>query len=828
MDDGPIFAEVLLPLPLPGTFTYSVPEELKDSVMPGKRVEVQFGHNKVYSGLVKNIVPDVLRGIIPKPVLSVLDDMPVVNPLQYAFWDWMSQYYLCYPGEVMNAALPSALKLASESKIVLNPLYQGDPLSLSEREYLVYEALDIRKVLSLQDISAILNLKKVIPVIKSLVDKGIIDIYEDLKDRYVPKYETFIRLSDNFLIEENLQELFSTLERKSSKQLKCLMTYLHLSRSLRKEKIRQSNLIKEAEITHAVMKAMEKKGIFIASEEIVNRLGTFQESATVESLILSPFQELALTRSKHLFTDKEVVLLFGVTSSGKTELYIKMIQETLAKGRQVLYLLPEIALTTQIINRLVKYFGPAVGVYHSKYNEQERVEVWKKVIQAGQSGGEPGYSVVLGARSALFLPFSDLGLIIVDEEHDTSYKQHEPSPRYQARDAAIVLGKLHNARVILGSATPSMESYYNALSGRYGLVTLKERYGGVELPDIQVVDMKTETRRKQVHSHYSQILLDNIEEALSNKEQVILFQNRRGFSLRIYCESCQWTPECKNCDVTLTYHKQKNELRCHYCGYTLTPITRCPACGGVNIRWSGFGTEKVEEELPVFFPKARIGRMDLDSTKSKFSYQRILSDFENKNIDILIGTQMVTKGLDFDNVSLVGVLNADNQLTYPDFRSFERSFQLMAQVSGRSGRKLKRGKVIIQTWSPSHPVIGWVVANDYEKLFSEQLKERYTFHYPPYHRLILVSLKHKDQRTVHEASMALFEKFVSFLGNKVIGPEYPLVSRINLLYIKQILIKIERDSSLLPIKNRILQSVREVQSEQKFRQVRIIMDVDPY
>lgn len=827
MEKNVLYAEVLLPLPLPGTFTYAVPDEFHDIIEPGKRVEVQFGHNKVYSGLVKRITEEIPSGIKPKAILAVLDDVPIVNGKQYELWDWLSQYYMCYPGEVMNAALPSALKLASESKIVLNSLFIGDPSSLSEREYLIYEALEIRKVITLQDVSSILGVKKIIPLIKTLVEKGIIEIYEDLKDRYIPKRETFIRLSDNYSFEESLQELFVQLEKRSEKQLKVLMTFLHLSRSQKKDRVKQSLLVREAGVAHAVIKAMEKKGIFLVFEEIVSRLGDAQESASPDSIVLNPFQELSFTHIRQLFQEKDVVLLHGVTSSGKTEIYIKLIQETIMSGKQVLYLLPEIALTTQIINRLVRYFGSAVGVYHSRYNEQERAEVWKRVLQSPVGSPNQTYPVVLGARSALFLPFSNLGLIIVDEEHDTSYKQHEPSPRYQARDAAIVMGKLHQAHVLLGSATPSMESFFNARSGRYGLVSLKERYGGIELPDILVVDMKLETRKKNVHSHYSQILLDHIEEALTNKEQVILFQNRRGFSLRVFCESCQWTPECKNCDVTLTFHKHRNELRCHYCGYTITPVTRCPSCGAVNIRMSGFGTEKVEEELPIFFPKARIARMDMDSTRNKYSYQRILSDFEMKNIDILVGTQMVTKGLDFDNVSLVGVLNADNQLTYPDFRSYERSFQLMAQVSGRSGRKLKRGKVVIQTWSPTHPVIEMVVANDYEKLFQEQLKERNTFRYPPYYRLIKISLKHKDQVILNQASVYLAGKLKMQLGNRIIGPEYPLVSRINLLYIKELLIKIERDTSLSAIKTMIQYHIRDLETQQQFRQVKVVIDVDP-
>ncbi|MCX6273331.1 MAG: primosomal protein N' [Bacteroidetes bacterium] len=829
IEENRTYAEVLLPLPLPGTFCYSIPDELKDEIEPGKRVEVQFGKNRIYSALVKGIHNEKPAGILPKEILSVLDERPIVNLRQFTFWDWMSHYYLCHPGEIMNAALPSALKLTSESKIVLNPFYDGDPGELSDREFLVFEALEIRKLISMEDVSDILGLKKIMPLVKSMVEKKVIEVYEDLEERYLPKKETFIRLSDNYDIEENLHSLFDQLERRSENQLKLLMTYLHLSRSLKQQKIKQTLLLREAGLTHAVLSALIKKGVFLSSVEVVSRLGEVTEERSADSIILSPFQEIALTRISHLFVEKEVVLLHGVTSSGKTEIYIKLIQETLLKGKQVLFLLPEIALTTQIINRLRKFFGSRTGVYHSRYNDQEKVEIWKKVLISGESGiHDPTYSVILGARSAVFLPFSNLGLIIVDEEHDSSYKQHEPAPRYQARDAAIVLGRMHGAKVILGSATPSLETYFNAENGKYGLVTLNERYGGIQLPEVQVVDMKSEAYKKRLHSHFSQTLIEHIDEALVNKEQVILFQNRRGFSLRLVCETCQWSPECRNCDVTLTYHKHQHELRCHYCGYTARVVTQCPACGGVSIKMSGFGTEKIEEELPVFFPQAKVARMDLDSTRTKSSYHRILAEFESGSVDILVGTQMVTKGLDFDNVSLVGILNADNLLSYPDFRSYERSYQLMAQVSGRSGRKNKQGKVIIQTWSPNHRIIELVVRNDFVNMYREQLQERNTFRYPPYYRILQISVKHKDQKILTDAAIQLASGLREHLGKRVIGPEYPLVSRINLFYIKQIMIKIERDAALARVKALILQLVRELEKRKEFRQVRVIMDVDPY
>ncbi|HRY32441.1 MAG TPA: primosomal protein N' [Bacteroidales bacterium] len=820
------YVDVLLPLPLPGTFCYAVPEELTDQVEAGKRVEVQFGRNRVLSGLVKHIHHQEPQGMIVKSILSVIDERPVVTEIQLRFWDWMATYYMCHPGEVMNVAFPSGMKLSSESRITLNPAYRGDSSGLSDREYLIYEALQLREEISMKDAAAILQLKKVMPVIRSLVEKGMAFVYEDLQDKYIPRREHFVMLHSAYQDEEMLHQLFDQLEKKSEKQLNLLMHFLQMSRSNQQAKLRQSALLKESGMTHAVVRAMEKKGIFLVTEEIVSRLGDFPETDTPGSILLNPYQEVALKHTESLFTEKEVVLLHGVTSSGKTEIYIKLIAEVLQQGKQVLYLLPEIALTTHIINRLRKYFGNVTGVYHSRYNSHERVEIWRQVLM--QSEREQKYAVILGARSALFLPFSRLGLIIVDEEHDSSYKQQDPAPRYLARDAAIMLGRLHGAKVLLGSASPSVESCYNALQGRYGMVRLNERYGGLQMPEVQVIDMNEARKQKNLHSHYSQVLLDQIGQALARQEQVILFQNRRGFSLRLVCEQCQWSPECIHCDVTLTYHKFRNELRCHYCGYSTRLVSQCPSCGGSSIRMSGFGTEKVEEELPLFFPSVKIARMDQDSTRSRFSHQKLLHAFESGEIDMLVGTQMVTKGLDFENVSLVGILNADNQFTYPDFRSFERAYQLMTQVGGRSGRRSGRGKVLIQTWSPAHPVIGWILRNDYAGMYQHQTNERAQFRYPPFYRLIQLTLKHKDQKTLLKAARQLGDTLRKPLGMRVIGPEYPLVSRINQYYIQQLLVKIERDGALTQIKSLIAGEMMKLEQEKSFGSLKIQVDVDPY
>ncbi|MBC8485783.1 MAG: primosomal protein N' [Bacteroidetes bacterium] len=827
MERTTLFADVMLPLPVPGLFTYRVPFDLNDSVEKWRRVVVQFGKKKIYTAIVIKIHQTPPQNYRVKYILSVLDNEPVMNNIQYDFWNWISEYYMCEPGEVMNVAIPSALKLASESKIVLNPEFKGDYDSLTEKEYLVAEALDIQKQLTLSEIENIIEQKKVIPLIKNLIEKEVVLIEEELKERYKPKTETFIRLSEEYKNQEKLQDLFNQLEKRAFKQLEVLMAFINLSdfgHSKEKE-IKQAELVKQIKNATSAINSLAKKGIFETYRKTTSRLEYFDASAKPESIILNEYQQQALTEIKSAFEKKSVVLFHGITSSGKTEIYIKLIEEVLKQDKQVLYLLPEIALTTQIINRLRKYFGNKVGVYHSKYNENERVEIWNNVINSKLK--KSTYKIILGPRSALFLPYNNLGLVIIDEEHDYSYKQFDPAPRYNARDSAIYLACMHGAKVLLGSATPSIESYYNAKSGKYTLVELNKRFGDIRLPEIFVADLKKETRQKTMKSHFSSLLLNYVTEVLKNKEQVILFQNRRGFSLRLECDTCNWMPECKNCDVTLIYHKHFNQLRCHYCGYSRRVPERCDSCGSTHLHMRGFGTEKVEDELSILYPEARIRRMDLDTTRSKHAYQNIINDFEERRIDILVGTQMVTKGLDFDNVNVVGILNADNMISFPDFRSYERSFQLMAQVSGRAGRKNKRGKVVIQSYNPNHSVIRDVIQHDYLSMYQSQILERRNFKYPPFNRLIRISMKHKDARILNETAREFATMLRDKLGKRILGPEYPLVSRIKNLYIKNILVKLEKSENLNEHKKEILKTIDIFKSESGYKAVRIYLDVDP-
>ncbi len=827
MNRTTLFVDVILPLPVPGLFTYRVPYELNDSVACWKRVVIQFGKKKIYTAIIVNIHEIPPKNYAVKYILSVLDTNPIMNQLQYKFWQWIAEYYMCEPGEVMNVAIPTAFKLASESKIVLNPGFDGDVEELNEKEYLVVDALDIQKKLTLTEVENIIEQKKVIPVIKGLIEKNIVLVEEELKERYKPKKETFLQLSEEYHDENKMQELFNRLEKRAFKQLEVLMAFISLSNfgSGKIRDVKQAYLTKQQKFSPGVIKSLVDKGVLLSFSKTISRLGSFDQTALPEDIELSNDQSETLDQIKSSFSKKNVVLLHGVTSSGKTELYIKLIKENLEQGKQVLYLLPEIALTTQIINRLRKYFGNQVGVYHSRYNENERVEIWNNVLN--NKINKSKYQIILGPRSALYLPYSDLGLVIVDEEHDYSYKQFSPAPRYNARDAAIYLAGKHNANVLLGSATPSIESYYNTKNGKYELVELNKRFGDIQLPEILVADIKKETRQKTMKSHFSSLLLDHVSEALKNKEQVILFQNRRGFSLRIECDTCNWMPECKNCDVTLIYHKHNNQLKCHYCGYSRRVPERCDSCGSTHLHMKGFGTEKVEDELQILYPDARIRRMDLDTTRSKNAYQSIINDFEEQRIEILVGTQMVTKGLDFDNVSIVGILNADNMLSYPDFRSYERSFQLMAQVSGRAGRKKKRGKVIIQSYNPYHSAIRDVIEHNYKSMYSSQILERRNFKYPPFYRLINLSLKHKDPRLLNEASREFAIMLREILGKRVLGPEYPLISRIKNLYIKNVLIKLERDEKLKDQKENILKTIDRFKGESSYKSVRVIIDVDP-
>jgi len=827
MERTTFFADVILPLPVPGLFTYRVPFEMNDTIAQWKRVVVQFGKKKIYTAVVVNIHEIPPKNYTVKYILSILDQAPVMNPVQYRFWQWISNYYMCEPGEVMNVAIPSALKLASESRLVLNPDFTGSYDSLKEHEYLVAEALDIQKKLTISEVENIAGRVRIIPLIKTLIEKGVILIEEELQERYKPKIETFIRITEAFKDESRLKEIYDQLEKKAYKQLEVLVKFIQISGfgSKHQKEVKISEISKHIPNANAPVNALVTKGIFETYKQTTSRLDDFGSSSLPGDIALNDDQQKALSEIQASFVVNKTALLHGVTSSGKTEIYIKLISEAIEKGKQVLYLLPEIALTTQIINRLRKYFGNSVGVYHSKYNENERVEIWNNVLE--NKNQKIKFQIILGPRSALFLPFSNLGLVIVDEEHDYSYKQYDPAPRYNARDGAVYLAGLHNANVLLGSATPSIESYFNAKSGKYSLVELQTRFGDMQMPEILVADIKTETRQKTMKSHFSSFLLDFINEALKNNEQVILFQNRRGFSLRLECDTCNWMPECKNCDVALIYHKHNNQLKCHYCGYSRRVPEKCDSCGSTHLQMKGFGTEKVEDELAILYPDARIRRMDLDSTRSKYAYQSIISDFEERRIDLLVGTQMVTKGLDFDNVSLVGILNADNMISFPDFRSYERSYQLMAQVSGRAGRKNKRGKVIIQAYNPNHSVIRDVVEHNYLSMYQSQILERRNFKYPPFYRLIGLSLKHKDARLLNEAARELAILLRDKLQNRVLGPEYPLISRIKNLYIKNILVKLEKSESLKDQKQVMLETISRFKGEGRYKGIRVVVDVDP-
>jgi len=824
-----LFCEILLPLPVQGTFTYRVPYDLNALIMPGMRAAVQFGARKVYAGLVKSIHSQPPSGIQAKYILSLLDDAPVVKTSQFRFWEWVASYYMCTEGEVMHAALPPAMKLSGETKIQLNPLADMDSPEINEKEYALLQAIKNKKQLTISETMAVAGLPKVLPLLKNMVEKGLICVLDQLDDPWKPLTVKFVKLTDVFENEEELQKLFHYAEKKAPRQLEILVNFVRLTRRYESDPAE----VRELELTEAVqggkvaLQALVKKGVFEIYSQQISRFEHLQPIR--EPVVFNEHQEHAWDNLLSIFQDKDVALLHGVTSSGKTEIYIQLIRKFLEEGKQVLYLLPEIALTTQIISRLQKQFGSRAGVYHSRFNAGERLEVWNNLLAGGvESLGEKiSYDLVLGPRSALFLPFRNLGLIIVDEEHEPSFKQHDPAPRYHARDAAIYLARMLGAKVLLGSATPSVETCFNAMAGKFGYVALLHRHGGAMMPEVLVSDLRKEALHKKMKSHFSGQLHKAIQEALANKEQVILFQNRRGFSLRLECQACNWVPGCQQCDVSLVYHKKINKLKCHYCGYTITPPSQCHSCSSPDVRMKGFGTEKIEEELPVFFPDARIARLDLDTTRSKKAYQNIILAFEQREIDILVGTQMVSKGLDFDNVSVVGIMNADNMLSFPDFRAHERAFQLMAQVSGRAGRSQKQGRVFIQTWNPQNPIIHQVVNHDYESMYQTQIQQRQQYKYPPFVKLVILKLLHRDQSTLSEGADDLANRLKSHFSKRVLGPEFPLIERIKNLYIKTILVKLDRDTTLTASKTSIREIVDDFRRVARYKSIRVVLDVDP-
>ena len=782
------------------------------------RVAVSFGKSKIYTGIVAEIHNTSPTAYEAKDIYQILDDVPLVNELQLRHWHWVADYYMCSLGEVMRSALPSAFLLESETLVLHNKQFT-DEEPLTDDEFLIVEALQHQSSLKIDKISDILDKKRVLPILHQLLEKGAILLQEELFDQYKPKLVKYIRLSEVYKNENKINDLLDSLTR-AKKQRELVLTYFSIQATYKKP-IKVKELKEKSGCSNAVLKALVDKGVFDLYHIQVDRVRFDSEITNIKNLTND--QNITFNKIKDFFKEKEVTLLHGITSSGKTEIYAKLIDEVLKNGKQVLYLLPEIALTTQLINRLQKYFGDRISVFHSKYSMNERVEVWQNVLHKKDKA-----QLVLGARSSVFLPFDDLDLIIVDEEHETSYKQFDPAPRYHARDAAIVLANIHKAKVLLGSATPSIESYYNSQAGKYGLVELNRRFGNVLLPEIELVDIKEGYRKKRMTGHFSERLLLLIREALAQKEQIILFQNRRGYSPIVECTTCGVAPQCPNCDVSLTFHKFRNELRCHYCGYNRTMPQTCAACGNATLDTKGFGTEQIELELKELFTEHNIGRMDLDTTRGKYGYEKILNAFQAQEIDILVGTQMLSKGLDFENVSLVGVLNADNMLNFPDFRAHERSFQMLTQVSGRAGRAQKRGKVAIQTFNPYHQILQQVTMNDYATMYKEQLEDRRQYHYPPIIRLIKITLKHKDYTKVDMASQWLAKSMVNTFGDSILGPSSPAISRIRNQHIKTILIKISKKKSLKQSKSAIQKIKNGFQSISEFRSVRFNIDVDNY
>ena len=828
-----LYVDLIIPVPLDQLFTYHVPEELAEQCAVGKRAVVQFGRKKVYSAIIYRIHTAKPSGYKTKGLLSVLDDEPIINEFQFSFWKWIASYYLCAIGEVYRAALPAGLKLESHTSVKYNTDFfdSGENLrdiSFSQKENTLLDSLRAKKTLKISKINDLLSVKNSLNYLKSLYDKGAIEIEESVNQSYRPKKESFVRLGDKVQSEDALNIALDELKR-AKKQKQLLVSFLELINygvDGQKDEISKKELFDYSKSSAQILKELEKKGALSISQKDTSRLNN-EEEPIIEAKTLNKAQSKALDEIKGQFKEKDTVLLHGVTSSGKTEVYVHLITEMLRQGKQVLYLLPEIALSTQLIHRLKKHFGNEIGVYHSKFSDAERVEIWKNIQNSSNIQNQPQYKIILGVRSSVFLPYANLGLIIIDEEHENTFKQYNPAPRYQARDAALVLAKIHGAKTLLGTATPSIESYFNAKTGKYGLVELSRRFQDIELPEIFIADIKEARRKKQMKSHFTPLLLEHIEKTLNNNSQVILFQNRRGYAPYLQCKSCSAIPKCKHCDVSLTYHRHTNQLVCHYCGYAYTNKGNCEECNSTDVHTRGFGTEKIEDELAMFFPNAAIKRMDLDTTRGKKSHEKIIQEFEAGKLDILVGTQMVTKGLDFDNVSLVGILDADQMLNFPDFRAYERSFQLMAQVAGRAGRKNKRGKVVIQTLSPKNAIIKDVIGNNYQNMFNLQLSERKLFKYPPFNRLVYITLRHKNKLVLNSASSVYANWLKNLFPNNVLGPEYPIINRTHDLFLKNIIIKLEKRPDINKLKRNTYYLSKKLIEIEQFKSVQIVFDVDP-
>ncbi|MHA7128078.1 replication restart helicase PriA [Algoriphagus namhaensis] len=820
------FADIILPVPIPRMFTYSVPRELRPQLQIGSRVIVQFGRKKVLTGIIGKVHSTPPQAYDAKPILDLLDDQPSVNPMQIQFWSWMAEYYCCDLGEVMHAALPSGLRLSSESKIQLNPSFDPETSQypLDPREEKVLEALENSKELSYADCEKVLELKTIHPIIKSLVAKEAILVFEKVQEKYSPKTVTRIRLVPELAADKHkLQEVFEQLS-KSEKQESILLKYLREVPVLANPKsneagLDKSQLLNEGD-SESSLKTLIKNGVFESFRELVNRISEVE--ATAGEIVLSPEQNVALDEIKTHFQEKQTVLLQGITGSGKTEMYVKLISEAIESGSQALLLLPEIALTTQIVARLKQVFGSKMGVYHSKYSDNERVEVWNGVIQGR-------FPFVVGVRSSLFLPFDSLGLIIVDEEHEASYKQFDPAPRFQARDSAIMLAYFHQAKTILGSATPSFESYSNARSGKYGHVVLNKRYGIAQLPLYHLASMSLDKRKNLLKLDTTRMLREKIQHALENNEQVLIFQNRRGYSPYIQCEACGWTGQCIQCDVSLTYHQFTSELRCHYCGYKEDVPSTCTSCGSGELKMMGMGTEQIEENLGLLFPEARIGRMDHDTTRSKHGYQRILDEFGLGHLDILVGTQMITKGLDFGRVTVVGVWDGDRILNFPDFRSNERAFQQITQVAGRAGRSEKRGEVIIQSRNTDQYIYEQIIKGDFDAFYVHEMHDRKKFFYPPFVKLLKITTRHQDYKTAEKAAHYLHEQMAGIHAKKIVlGPEKALIGKIKNQYQFESLIKLDRSGNTQShFKKELRRILDQIKINSPFKAARFVIDVDP-
>jgi primosomal protein N' (replication factor Y) (superfamily II helicase) len=818
------FADIILPLAVKGKFTYRIPDELIGRIQPGSRVMVQFGNRKFYSGIVFSIHQEINEEVTFKPISDLLDLIPLVNETQLKLWKWVSDYYMCSIGEVMKAALPSGFCLESETLLKINPDFK-DIRSLDITSLQLFNLIENNGTAYLKSLPSKVNDKNTLRIVNDLITRNIIIAGQSLEERYKPKIESFVILSKKYTDPE-LHEILDALIR-APRQYKLLTTYLEMTAYQTGAEIlpvKRTLLIKEADAVISSLSSLEQKGILNSFRQEVGRLHI---NSTVNEPLrdLSEVQKESFLSINEQFKNKDTVLLDGVTSSGKTEIYIHLIEQQLTQGKQVLYMLPEIALTTQIISRLEKHFGPVTGVYHSRFSDAEKVEIWRKVADKNI---ECRFKLIIGVRSALFLPYNNLGLIIVDEEHDGSYKQQDPAPRYNARDSAIILAGLHKAKILLATATPSIESFHNCINGKFGLVRLTERFGKVKLPEIVIANTREAYRKKQMVSHFTPELFNAISGALKNNRQVILFQNRRGFSPYIECLGCGWIPECHQCAVKLTYHKGLNKLVCHYCGYKETLPAKCPKCGSTEIATRGFGTEKIEDEVKIVFPEARVARLDHDTTRNINSLNRIISQFENHQIDILVGTQMISKGLDFENLTVVGILNADNMLNFPDFRAWEKSFQLLEQVSGRAGRRQEEGHVIIQTSDPLNTIIQLVLRHDYLNMYKSQTAEREIFGYPPFTRLVRINIKHREWDSLNKFAGLLGSFLKESFGKRVLGPEAPVITRIHAWHIKTILIKIEKEKSVSAAKEMIRKSIEKVEKLKGGGSLKISVDVDPY